>query len=556
MRVTVRDRLHDAARAARRELLETDTRGLAIFRIAFGLAMLVYLISRVTDDSFVAFHTDLGVLPRTRALRVPFLPHAFSLFFMVGEPLEVALLFGLCGLVLLAFTVGYRTRTAAVGSLVVLLSLHHRLPHIVNAAMCISHLVALYGLALPLGRHYSVDAWLDRRRGIAPPVLDGERVRSLGVLAFRVQLFYVYFFNVVHKDGVTWADGTAIHYALRDERIVRTTTLWLREHLPRWFSPVATRGTLLLELVIAFGLISPIFPRASRRVVVASMLALHWAIAVVFQIGPFPVILPSAALLVAASGDFTRLDAWLAPRLSRLAQAVEARLGFASGSPRLVPRSVPPFLARSATAVRETYYVALALLVAMLVWHDAIFVSRYLGPFQPPPVVIAVGCALYIPQGWGMFGPDPARQYGAFVIDMEMADGRHVDPLRHARPDFEPFDHGAFGTDYFWQVYQPRLAEVAARDPELLDLFMDYLCRLPVLEGWRGTHRIEALQVFYVYASTPPPGARRTEPPRRLLLARRGARFTEPIRAPVIDASIPGAMDVRPSPPSPSPRGR
>lgn len=540
----------------RRELLEADTRGLAIFRIAFGLAMLVYLVSRVTDDSFLAFHTDLGVLPREHLLRFPFIRHGWSLFFVVGDPPGVAILFGVCAATLLAFTLGYRTRTSAVLSLVVMLSLHHRLPHVVNAAMNISHLLCLYSLALPLGRHYSIDAWLERRRGQSPRPLLDERVRSFGILAFRLQVFYVYFFNVVHKDGETWRQGTAVHYALHDDRITRPWTVFMREHMPRWFSPAATWGTLAVELAIAFCVLSPFVPKHARRFATVAIVALHWAIASVLQLGPFPVMLPSAALLIAASGDFGRLDAWLAPRLEQLGCAVERALGLPPPRERVATLPLPPRLRRLGVASRETYYIAFFVFVATLVRQDSRFFVERLGAYHAPRMVNAVAAALFIPQGWGMFGPNPADHIGVFVVDMEMADGRHVDPLRRAPPDFESFGRRSFDTDYFWQVYQSRLAETAAGSPQQLQLLIDYFCRLPILENWPGTHRIVTVQIFWLTGPTRDPEGHVAEPPRRILLARRGARFTEPLRVEPIRATLPGTSDVRPSQPSPSPRGR
>lgn len=549
-----RRRLLEGLASARRELLEADVRGLAVFRIAFGTAMLVYLASRVTGDSFVAFHTDYGVLPREHLLRFPFLPQAFSLFFVVGDPLGVALLFVLCATTLLAFTLGYRTRTAAAGSLLVMLSLHHRLPQVVNASMCLTHLLVLYALPLPLGRRYSLDAHLARRHGTGP--LPETRIRSLGVLAFRLQLFYVYFFNVVHKDGETWRDGTAVHYALHDDRITRPFAVFFREHAPRWFSPLATHGTLALELAIAISVLSPFFPRTCRRFATLGIVALHWAIALVLQIGPFPVVLPSAALLLAAAGDYGRLDAWLAPRLSRLGDRVDRALGL---PPPREPQVVPTpscALARLSVLMRESYFVALLVFAALLVRQDARSLNERFGTYRAPDVVNALCAALYVPQGWGMFGPNPADEVGVFVVDMEMADGRHVDPLHHAPPDFDSFGRASFGTDYFWQSYQSRLAESVSDAPQLLQLLMDYFCRLPVLEDWPGTHRVRAVQIFWLTGPTRDPNGVVRAPPHRILLARRGARFTEPLVVPPIRVTPPGVSDVSPSPPSPSRRGR
>lgn len=539
-----RDRLASLGASARRELLEADPRGLAVFRVVYGLGMLLYLGSRVTGDSFVAFHTDLGVLPRERLLESPFVPNAFSLFFAVGSPLAVAAMFAVCFALVASFTVGYRTRTSAVGTLVVLISLHHRLPHVVNAAMCLSHLVSLYSLALPLGDHYSVDAWLAARRG--QPTRRVERVRSLGVFAFRLQLAYVYFFNVAHKDGETWRNGDAVFVALHDDRITRAYTPFVREFLPEALLRSATYATLLLELGIALALVSPIFPRACRRFATGAIVTLHLTIALFLRLGPFPVVLPSAALLVAASGDYAAFDARIAGHLRRLEGWAEKAFRLSPAAPPH-PIEVPSMLRKVGVAMRETYFAALATVVLSIVRHDAGFLVERFGPFALPAPVTAIGTLLYIPQGWGMFAPDPARVVGVFVVDMELEDGRHVDPLTHRAPGFPDFGGRSFGTDYFWQVYQPRIARAATSDPALVELLLDYLCRIPVLERWPGTHRIRAVELYYYGGPTRDPRGHPVEPPRRHLLGRRGARFREPFHADPVDAALPGAIDARPS---------
>src|SRR5699024_7182718 len=89
---------------------EADTRGLGLFRIAFGLGLMGYLVTRVTDDSFIAWHTNLGVLPNHYALFNPHLPGAWSFLYGVSTPWQVGIAMAAIGGVLLCFTIGYRTR--------------------------------------------------------------------------------------------------------------------------------------------------------------------------------------------------------------------------------------------------------------------------------------------------------------------------------------------------------------------------------------------------------------------------------------------------------------
>ena len=51
------------------------------------------------------------------------------------------------------------------------------------------------------------------------------------MLALLLQITVIYYFNVVHKGGPTWRDGSAVHYALHQDRLVTWLGWKLRPHL-------------------------------------------------------------------------------------------------------------------------------------------------------------------------------------------------------------------------------------------------------------------------------------------------------------------------------------
>lgn len=301
----------------RRAFLEADTRALGVFRIVFGAVMLGYLVTRTTGDSLVAFHTNDGVLPNHYVLFAPVSDYQWSLLFAVSSRPQVIAAFLVMGLAMASFMVGYRTRLSAMASLASLISLHYRNSLMVNGSMVTMHLLCLWSVALPLGRHYSVDAWLDRRDGRPRTFLPDERITSLAVLGFRLQLFCVYFFNVVHKTGQTWRDGSAVHFVLWQDRITMWPAVWIRRHEAAWLSPAASYGTLVIESLIFLGVLSPFFPRASRRIAAACMVLLHGGIGLLVNLGPFPFVFPTAALLLMSSGDWSAFPAFARQRVFR-----------------------------------------------------------------------------------------------------------------------------------------------------------------------------------------------------------------------------------------------
>jgi hypothetical protein len=537
----------------RRHFLEADTRGLAIFRILFGLGLLGYLVTRVTGDSFYAFHTNLGVYPNHYGLFNPHVPYTWSFLSGASVPSHVAIALALMGLVFLCFTLGYRTWLASVLSLLCLVSLHHRMPLVVNGSMVAMHIVMVWALALPLGRHYSVDAWLLRRRGEGPARLRGERVTSLGVLGFRLQLACIYAFNVLHKTGETWMEGSAVHYVLWQDRIAMAPAVWVRENAPVWGIQAATYGTLVVESVIAVCLLLPLFPKHARRVAFGAMLLLHWGIGMMVQLGPFPFVFPAAGVLMMASGDWSTMDRWIRRVVSERFGPAKAREGATPRPPQppvaaeLAAKAKPRRWLRwgAVPTMREIYYAAAIVIVAVIIRHDNPFLKAHLGEIRLPRAALWAGQTFYIPQGWALFAPEAPKYDGRLVIDAVLADGTRIDPLRHEPPEFDVMDKGPYHTDYFWQTYQPVL--VGRRNADLWRFFMDYVQRIPDLEQWEGERRVVYVAAYYSGGQRPGPWGDSVPPPKVELHAVRGV--------PPAGHAVPAHVPMPPKPNETAPEG-
>ena len=178
------DAARDGSRAGRvRRLLArhlgVDTRALAALRVGLGLLLLADLLGRSRD--LRAFYTDAGVLPRsTRAAVVSdwFLSvHALS-----GDLWWQVLLFLVAGVAAIALTVGYRTRVATAVSWVLLVSLHNRMPVVLNGGDVLLRMVLLWAIFLPLGERWAVDALPDGRIvHVAGPNFDIQGAMSAGM---------------------------------------------------------------------------------------------------------------------------------------------------------------------------------------------------------------------------------------------------------------------------------------------------------------------------------------------------------------------------------------
>ena len=133
------------------------------------------------------------------------------------------------------------------------------------------------------------------RRNETPEQLAGGRARrrttrparSLAVLGLLLQIAIIYWFNYVHKSGVTWKDGTAVYYVLHQERIITWLGLQIREHVPYWVTALLTRGTLVVEALVPLLVLTPIFWRWTRPLALVLLVGLHGSIAAMVNLGIF-----------------------------------------------------------------------------------------------------------------------------------------------------------------------------------------------------------------------------------------------------------------------------
>src|SRR6185295_16956440 len=79
-----------------------------------------------------SFYSNDGILPNHTVLWRPTIEYTFSFFNAASRTDEAAIMFVLCGLIFLAFTVGYKTRFTHVLSFICLISLQTRVAFTMN----------------------------------------------------------------------------------------------------------------------------------------------------------------------------------------------------------------------------------------------------------------------------------------------------------------------------------------------------------------------------------------------------------------------------------------
>ena len=172
-----------------------DLRTLAFFRVGLAVSILLVLYSYLPD--MYAIFDDRGLYPRRSKMSYGF-SFNWSLYYVSGHVLWAYILFGLTALSALALLIGYRTRIALVLCWVLLLSLSVRTSAFINGGDKFLGIILFWGMFLPLGARFSVDAALCRK----PPT--SNRYVSIVTIALLLQVTYVYFLGALRKTGSLW----------------------------------------------------------------------------------------------------------------------------------------------------------------------------------------------------------------------------------------------------------------------------------------------------------------------------------------------------------------
>ncbi len=284
--------------------LTFDRRTLGLTRILLGFYLIMDLLRRTPDweDMFA----DIGVLPTWLVLDRPQASN-FSLLhgFTSGPELWVLWAAILATYVLLL--VGYKTKIWQVLSLLFVTSMNGRVLLIENGGYVVQNLLLLWTAFLPLGDRFSLDSLLGslrrRRERTAEELCDRSEMTepfrltpfvSIVGLAICLQLSAIYYFNVVHKTGPNWHNGTAVHYVLYNDRMATPIVAAVRTHVPFWAIKVMTPLVLVAEGALPFLLLLPrlnVFGMDikvwMKRLAIVLICFLHIGFGSSFVLGPF-----------------------------------------------------------------------------------------------------------------------------------------------------------------------------------------------------------------------------------------------------------------------------
>jgi hypothetical protein len=473
--------------------------------VGFGLVLLSDLARRWVEIDF--WYTNRGLLPNHTVLWRPPAPRTFSLFFGVSNADEAHFGFALCGLVYLAFLLGYRARLVQVLALLARVSLNTRLAVLENGGDMVMDLLCLLTLPLPLGARFSLDAVgrarRDRKLGKSSDPWLRQPVHSIAVLALLLQFSIVYLFNAAAKNGEAWRDGTAVYYALHLDKHATALGVWMREELPL----SAIRGlswSVLGTEWLGFALIiSPFFLRATRLLAVFVLPPLHLGFALGLNLGGFsPAMMAFFPLLLRAEHWDWLERRWgpaLAPARDRAVAVAESFLARVRHRPE-----GPISVWRRSFLETATLVVLVAIVLEVL--NDNTPVPKALRLHQPQWAKAVIEYPRIL-QGWRMFAPDPPRIDSMIHVDATTAAGERVDPYNEVA-SAQKFPSGRvvpahMDQSQFFVMYSDRIPNV--NYGAYRQAFSEWLLDYPRRTGRKEDCLVE-YEVYYVSDRTPPPG--------------------------------------------------
>lgn len=320
------------------------TIGFSLLRIIFAVAMLLVLLPSFADRHYLWGAGSWWVEPEARR-RGWWEP--FRLIFAKDDPVLFDLAyFALIALALL-FLVGFKTRWVTPVLLLFWVGLSANTTLLTNGGDTLMRIVLVFALFADLSRHFSVDAWLRRRRGERAGRFDALRRRvpewlspllhNTALILCCYQILLVYLVSSILKlQGEEWISGTALYYALSltEFQVLPALSEAVWQVTP--FIMVGTWFALVVQLTFPVALLW----KPSRYVAVAGLSLTHFGIGLLLGLWPFSLAMIALDLLLVRDASWLRVRAVVGMVFTRGRRAVaSARESVHEGGDDLTPET-------------------------------------------------------------------------------------------------------------------------------------------------------------------------------------------------------------------------
>jgi hypothetical protein len=260
----------------------------AMFRITYGVIVLIVLASSWADRHYLWGVGSRFIDPVADRRGYPWF---FEAVFVKSNGIVFDIAYYLLAALAVLFVIGWRTRWVAPFLLLFWIGLEVNSTLLTNGGDTIMRVTLLFALFADLSRHWSLDAWLRRRRPptTAPasswaPSWVGNLLHNTALVLCLWQILLVYATSALLKfQGLEWKNGTAAYYSLVLD--VFRPYPWLSQLVTAWDLPIH----LLTYATMGLQLLFPVFLvwRPTRIVALVGVTGIHLGIGLFLGLWPF-----------------------------------------------------------------------------------------------------------------------------------------------------------------------------------------------------------------------------------------------------------------------------
>lgn len=411
-----------------------DVRALSLMRIAVALVLLIDLAVRAT--SLTAHYTNAGIVPFNPIELSFWKPGYFSLFQFNDSYGFALMLFIATALIYLFLLAGCKTKLVTFLAWFMLTSLQNRNTLILQGGDDLLRLILFWGMFLPWGNFYSIDAAMLRQ---AKHPKKKKTTLSVATLAYVLLLFSVYFFTGLLKDSPEWCtEGTAIYYALNLDQMT-----WPLGKMLLPYTTLLKYATIFIryfEIIIPFLLFIPYKNARFRFIFILCITALHLAICSTLFVGLFYLIGLATLIGLLPTSIMNRFD--------KLIKRKEKYMGSIHHNKSFLTNLSSNYYFNVIKNSFLSFCIALC-----MIWNistvngSGLAVSDRFNGF---------GYCLRFNQNWGMFAPNVFKDDGWYIFQGTTKDSLKIDLNRNgAKIDYaKPANILTLIKDDRWRKYQ------------------------------------------------------------------------------------------------------
>lgn len=314
-----------------------NLRSLSILRILYGTGLLLTLIPSIPERSMLWGAASFWVDPEARRRGY----WTFDVLMPKDHPLLFDVAFFALILLVIVFTIGYRTRIVTPLLLILLVSLQANNLYVLNGGDTLYRITLLFLVFANLSAHFSLDSWIanrrvssrrSSRRPLIPEYITNA-AHNAALILCGFQIIIVYTVSGIWKlTGSDWLGGTALFYALRIDAFMVYPA----------FNELLWQSSLLIYVATFIALwVQTLFPiallwRPSRIFALISLVFMHSGIGILLGLWPFSLVMIALDMLFIRDSTWVNMANWA--RATRAGEFVDGKLHEARKRIGVTPR--------------------------------------------------------------------------------------------------------------------------------------------------------------------------------------------------------------------------